>query len=92
MSLVRTRLKTTIEVPNDACYSNNEALVNTVKDALEVSNDAYLSNSGTLTNMEVPNDACLLNNEAVTNTVNDTLFDVLPLSTKEGLLALINLL
>ena len=39
--------KTTTEVPNDACYSNNEALVNTVKDALEVSNDAYLSNSDT---------------------------------------------
>ena len=65
--------KTTIEVPNDACYSNNEALVNTIKDALEVSNDADLSNSDTLTNLEVPNDACLLNNEAVANTVNDTL-------------------
>ena len=66
--------KTIIEVPNNnACYSNNQALVNTVKDALQVSNDMYLSNSDTLTNIEVPNDACLLNNEAVANTVNDTL-------------------
>ena len=43
--------KSTIEVPNDACYSNNEASVNTVKDALEVSNDVYLSNSDTLTDI-----------------------------------------
>ena len=60
-------------MPNDACYSNNQALVNTVKDALQLSNDMYLSNSDTVTNIEVPNDACLLNNEAVANTVNDTL-------------------